>query len=73
MQDNQEIWKGETLNYKEDKDGNLILEDGRIIPAEKRMRAEIYSRPVGFLRPIENWNDAKQAEFHDRKTYKPEY
>jgi anaerobic ribonucleoside-triphosphate reductase len=57
------------LNYKEDRDGNLVLEDGTIIPAGKRQRAEVYSRVVGYLRPVEQWNDGKQAEFADRKTY----
>jgi len=57
------------LNYKEDKDGNLILEDGRVIQAEQRQKAEVYSRIVGYLRPVEQWNDGKQAEFADRKTY----
>ena len=61
------------MNYKEDKDGNLILEDGRIIPAEKRMKAEVYSRVVGYLRPVEQWNPGAAAAFEDRKTYKPEY
>jgi len=58
---------------KEDKDGNLILEDGRIIPESKRQKAEVYSRIVGYLRPMEQWNDGKQAEFHDRKTYEVEH
>lgn len=31
---------------------------------------EIYSRIVGYLRPIDQWNDGKRAEFHLRKTYK---
>ena len=57
------------MNYKEDQDGNLILEDGRVITAEQRQRAEVYSRVVGYLRPVEQWNDGKQAEFSDRKTY----
>ncbi|HCP31856.1 TPA: hypothetical protein DIT45_01170 [Candidatus Acetothermia bacterium] len=57
------------LNYKEDREGNLVLEDGTIIPAERRQRAEVYSRIVGYLRPVEQWNDGKQAEFADRKTY----
>jgi len=57
------------LNYNEDKDGNLILEDGTVISAEERQRAEVYSRIVGYLRPVEQWNDGKQAEFADRKTY----
>lgn len=57
------------MNYKEDQDGNLILEDGRVIRAEDRQKAEVYSRVVGYLRPVEQWNDGKQAEFSDRKTY----
>lgn len=31
---------------------------------------EVYSRVVGFLRPIKQWNDSKQAEFEIRNTYK---
>lgn len=30
---------------------------------------EVYSRIVGYLRPVKNWNKAKQAEFHDRKMF----
>jgi len=33
---------------------------------------EIYSRVVGYIRPICQWNDAKQAEFLDRKLFTPE-
>lgn len=32
--------------------------------------AEVYSRCVGYLRPVKNWNGAKQAEFSMRKTAK---
>ena len=31
---------------------------------------EIYSRVVGYLRPVKQWNDGKQAEFAMRKHYK---
>lgn len=31
--------------------------------------AEVYSRVVGFLRPVSHWNDGKQAEFEIRKHY----
>lgn len=31
---------------------------------------EIYSRIVGYIRPIQQWNNGKRAEFDDRKTYK---
>ena len=30
----------------------------------------VYSRIVGYLRPIESWNLAKRQEFKDRKVYK---
>lgn len=32
-------------------------------------RTEIYSRVVGYIRPIQQWNKGKQAEFIDRKEY----
>lgn len=31
---------------------------------------EIYSRVVGYLRPVKQWNDGKKAEFKDRREYK---
>ncbi|MBC7074804.1 MAG: ribonucleoside triphosphate reductase [Syntrophomonadaceae bacterium] len=31
---------------------------------------EIYSRVVGYLRPVDQWNAGKQEEFKNRKTYK---
>lgn len=57
--------------YREDDEGNLILEDGTIIPEAERVRAEVYSRVVGYLRPVEQWNVGKQAEFGDRKVFRP--
>ena len=30
----------------------------------------VYSRVVGFYRPVSDWNDGKQQEFKERKTYK---
>ncbi len=31
---------------------------------------EVYSRVVGYLRPLSNWNDGKKEEFRDRKHLK---
>ncbi|UCF92340.1 MAG: ribonucleoside triphosphate reductase [Desulfobacterales bacterium] len=31
---------------------------------------EVYSRVVGYLRPVKQWNRGKQAEFGERKTFK---
>ena len=30
---------------------------------------EVYSRIVGYIRPVQQWNKGKQAEFKTRKTY----
>jgi len=30
---------------------------------------EVYSRIVGYFRPVENWNVGKRQEFKDRVTY----
>jgi anaerobic ribonucleoside-triphosphate reductase len=32
-------------------------------------KAEVYSRVVGYIRPVEQWNKGKQAEYGDRKEY----
>ncbi|WP_243155408.1 ribonucleoside triphosphate reductase [Pseudoflavonifractor sp. SW1122] len=31
--------------------------------------AEVYSRITGYYRPVQNWNDGKTQEFHDRQVY----
>jgi ribonucleoside-triphosphate reductase len=37
---------------------------------KRRQPCEIFSRVNGYMRPVNNWNDAKQEEFKDRKTFK---
>lgn len=32
-------------------------------------KCEVYSRVVGYLRPVQGWNKGKQEEFNLRKTY----
>jgi anaerobic ribonucleoside-triphosphate reductase len=34
-------------------------------------RCEVYSRVVGYLRPVSLWNEGKREEFNIRKTYCP--
>ena len=33
------------------------------------MPTEVYSRIVGYLRPVQNYNLGKKQEFKDRRTY----
>jgi ribonucleoside-triphosphate reductase len=35
-------------------------------------KTEVYSRVVGYLRPIEQWNDGKQAEYGQRRIFRVE-
>ena len=35
----------------------------------KRQECIVYSRVVGWLTPVKNWNKGKKAEFGDRKTF----
>jgi len=37
-----------------------------------KTRCEVYSRVVGYIRPISNWNEGKEAEFKERKTFEVE-
>ncbi len=32
-------------------------------------KTEVYSRVVGYIRPVDQWNEGKQAEYSDRKTF----
>lgn len=43
---------------------------GRADKCDKCGKAtEVYSRIVGYIRPIQQWNAGKRAEFDDRKTF----
>lgn len=41
-------------------------------PELKDQDCEVYSRIVGYLRPLAQWNPGKTEEFHDRALYKIE-
>jgi anaerobic ribonucleoside-triphosphate reductase len=36
---------------------------------EKLIPCEVYSRVVGYLRPVQQWNEGKKQEFQERTTY----
>ena len=33
-------------------------------------KTEVYSRIVGYYRPVQQWNKGKQEEYKDRKVFK---
>lgn len=36
----------------------------------KAIKAEVYSRVVGYYRPVQDWNQGKQEEYHERHQMK---
>lgn len=56
------------MEVKVDK-GDLIV-DGVRIQKNLRTRCEVWSRPVGYLRPIQHWNEGKKQEYRERKEYR---
>ncbi len=47
-------------------------EEGSEIPRGeiRKIPCEVWSRVVGYLRPLASWNLAKRQEFEDRVNYK---
>jgi len=37
---------------------------------ENEQPCEVYSRVVGYLRPVSQWNRGKKSEYHERQTFK---
>lgn len=54
--------------------GKLVGLCGDCIEADARVGCptEVYSRVVGYIRPVKQWNKGKLAEFKMRETFKTE-
>jgi anaerobic ribonucleoside-triphosphate reductase len=37
---------------------------------EVKVPCEVYSRIVGYLRPVQNWHQGKRQEFSERKVFR---
>ena len=51
---------------KDDKEYYLCID---CKTAWSKQKCEVYSRVVGYLRPVSQWNDGKTQEFRCRKPY----
>jgi anaerobic ribonucleoside-triphosphate reductase len=62
------------LNYKDGDKNISIFKCKKCFHANPGLTnyrsCEVYSRVVGYLRPVQQWNLAKAKEFKDRKNYK---
>ena len=48
----------------------LTLPGGREVPDSERTRCEIWSRVMGYLRPVDQWNPGKRSEHRERLPFK---
>jgi hypothetical protein len=48
-------------------DEQEVVSDGEA--SEMRVPCEIYSRIVGYLRPVQAWNQGKQQEYRERQVF----
>jgi anaerobic ribonucleoside-triphosphate reductase len=37
---------------------------------EERTRCEVWTRVMGYHRPVSSWNQGKQSEHHERRYFK---
>jgi len=49
---------------------DLVVGDIRV-PGEERTRCEVWTRIVGYYRPVSQWNAGKQSEYGDRRSFQP--
>ncbi|MCD6284482.1 MAG: hypothetical protein J7M39_01045 [Anaerolineae bacterium] len=40
------------------------------VDAEVKVPCEVYSRVVGYLRPVEAWNEGKRQEYSERTSFR---
>ena len=74
--ENKQIKNGVLLKYADEGNEFLIFKCNECFgknPSLTNFReCEVYSRIVGYLRPIKQWNLGKQKEFKERKEFKPQ-
>ena len=68
LNDNEEAMKYETSSGEFYKCKSCHQADPVLRNFQK---TEVYSRIVGYMRPVEQWNAGKLEEYKDRKEYIP--
>lgn len=70
----EEIINGVALIYKNGDEKVTILKCNECYKKNPKLtnfrKCEVYSRIVGYLRPVQQWNQGKKQEFAERKMFK---
>jgi anaerobic ribonucleoside-triphosphate reductase len=53
-----------------EKDTSASNASSKTLSESERTRCEVWSRVMGYHRPISGWNIGKKQEFADRKVFK---
>lgn len=70
----KEIKNGVLLAYQEGGEKLMVYKCSQCFKENPSLtnfrKCEVYSRVVGYLRPVEQWNEGKKKEFQERKEYR---
>jgi len=70
----KEIINGVLASYEKNSEKLNIFKCNNCFSQSKALKnfqtCEIYSRVVGYYRPVQGWNKGKQQEYDERKEYK---
>lgn len=70
----KQIKNGVLLTYKDDIEKIKVFKCNSCFKKNPSLtnfrKCEVYSRVVGYLRPVQEWNVGKFREFKERKEYK---
>lgn len=70
----KEIINGKMLVYDREGEKIQVFKCNECFAINQELKnyqpCEVYSRVVGYLRPVQQWNLGKQIEFKQRKEYK---
>ncbi len=70
----EELKNGVIAVYEKDGEKVEVFKCDKCFELNKKLEGfqecEVYSRVVGYLRPVKQWHSGKQEEFKDRKEYK---
>ncbi len=71
--ENEEIIEGKILVYNHNDEKIEIIKCDECYKNNSSLtnfqKCEVYSRIVGYIRPVAQWNTGKQQEYVERKTY----
>jgi hypothetical protein len=69
----EEIENGSLLAYDDGGEEILVFKCSDCFSKNEGLaeykECEVYSRIVGYLRPVNQWNDGKKREYQERKEY----